>query len=311
MFNTNLIWTEKYRPRKLEDLILPAAIKERFAKDINAPLLLHGTAGTGKTSFAKILANPKNLKFINCSQNSSVEDVRNDLISFCSSASFSDDGKKFVVFDEFEGVSDQYFKALRGVMETYVKTTVFIATTNYINKIPDSVQSRFECLHFNFTEKDEREVKIGQMKRVRDILKMEGMTIENDALKALLQNCYPDMRRVINLLQSFNSKGIFNITANDVTKNVSDFSELFNRILTKQTNAELFSHIFKEYSNFADEVFISLGREFPKYLIEIGKGDMIGDVCVKIQEYVFQSRTSLDKVQELWCCIYSINKMLV
>lgn len=312
MFNKNLVWNAKYRPKKLEDLIVPAAIKERFSKAIDMPLLLHGSAGTGKTSFARILTNPKNLKFINCSKNSSVEDVRNELISFCSVASFLEDGKKFVVFDEFEGVSEQYFKALRGVMDDYMTTTVFIATTNYINKIPDSVKSRFELLHFNFTEKEEREVKLGQMKRVREILQMEGMSIDNDALIALLQNCYPDMRRVVNLLQGFNSKGILHITAKDVTKNVSDFSELFDKILSRISNADLFSYVHKELSNFVDEVFISLGNDFPKHLIEIGKGDVIGDVCVKIQEYTYQCRAaSIDKTLALYACVHLLNKMLI
>lgn len=305
----NNLWTEKYRPKKIEDIVLPQSVKNGF-KQTEMPILLHGTPGCGKTTYAKIIAMGRDAKFINCSVENSIDDLKEDLIRFCSTASLLNDTLKVVILDEFEGVSESYFKALRGVMETFSKTTTFIATTNYINKIPESIQSRFEKIHFYFTASEEKEVKNGYYKRLQYICQKEGLTITKDALISLIEQTYPDLRSAILKLQAFYQKGITDISIDNVHKSLSIFSDLFDLLFTSKNDADLFSHTFKEYSHIIDEVFFSLGREFPKYLIEKGKPNLIGDVCLIVQKYSYESKFSIDRCLSLWCCIYSLKELV-
>lgn len=307
--NINNAWVEKYRPKTLEDIILPNSIKTLFNNGIEQPILLYGSAGIGKTTFAKLLAKDSSYLFMNCGLETSIDVVRERLIDFCSTTTF-DDTRKVVIFDEFEGVSENFFKALRVVIEKYMKTTLFVATTNYITKLPESIQSRFEQINFNFTEKEEVEVMRGQLKRVAYICNEEGLTYDDDAIKALLRIHYPDMRSVISALQGLYTKGVRHIKLTDVKKSASIFSDLFEKIKTSTNDEELFSYVFKEYANSVDDVLFSLGREFPKYLIEIGKGAFIGDATVIVQKYSQDAKTSIDKPLCLWCCVHLLNKLI-
>jgi DNA polymerase III delta prime subunit len=306
---TNNLWTEKYRPKTLDDMILPSAVKTAFISNSQMPVLLYGSPGNGKTSLAKVLMRNRDSMFINCSVEPSVETLRTNLITFCSNASFMDEKLKIVIFDEFEGVSAEYFKALRGVMDTYSKTTTFIATTNYINKIPESVASRFEKIHFNFSDTEEKEVKKGYVKKIKMICVAEGLQIDDDALVYLLKHSYPDMRTVILKLQALKSRGLLHITLANASKNISLFSELFEKIFTETNDYNLFTYVLKEYGNSVDEVFYALGRDFPKLLVDKKLTHRIGDAALVVQNFAAQSKLGIDKAVSLWTCAYTLKEM--
>ena len=142
--------TEKLRPKKIEHMILPQRIRNVFSQGLQQNVLLAGSPGCGKSSMAKILMKDHPHLFINVSDESSVDTVRSKITDFCSTVSIMD-GKnaiKIVVLDEFDGASDQFYKALRGTIEKFAKGTRFIATCNYLNKLPDPIKSRFEIFDF-------------------------------------------------------------------------------------------------------------------------------------------------------------------
>jgi replication factor C small subunit len=112
------LWTERYRPSKLDELILPDRISRKLENGLYMNFLFYGSPGTGKTSTAKVLAGDNPYMYINCSVETGVDTVRTKIMEFCSTLSVMDGQKKLkvVILDEFDGVSDQYMKALRGTI---------------------------------------------------------------------------------------------------------------------------------------------------------------------------------------------------
>jgi DNA polymerase III delta prime subunit len=152
----DILLTEKYRPATLEDLIIPDRIRTKLNDGVYQHLLFYGSPGTGKTSAAKALCNQfgHEYRYINASDETSVDVIREKITKFCTTASLTSlEGKmKVVILDEIDGVSDQFNKALKATMDTFSKNTRFIATTNHINKIPEAVLSRFEQINFDFSK---------------------------------------------------------------------------------------------------------------------------------------------------------------
>ena len=110
-----------------------------------------------------------------------------------------------------DGVSLQFFKALRGTIENFSKHVRFIATCNYINKVPPEIKSRFETITFDFLKDDEMEIKKGYMLRLHHICKAENLVIEKEALWTLVERTFPDMRTMINKIQGFKVEGLANV----------------------------------------------------------------------------------------------------
>ena len=167
------LFTEKYRPKNLQDLILPERVMSKFKDGLSQNMLLAGSPGTGKTSTAKAIVQQFDLPYlyINASTDTSVDVIRTRITDFCSTMSILDDRDKFkvVILDEVDGVSDQFFKALRATMETFASNSRFIATCNYINKLPDPILSRFEVINFDFDKEEESELTKKYIRRVYDI----------------------------------------------------------------------------------------------------------------------------------------------
>ena len=153
--------------------------------------------------------------FINVSDESSVDTVRSKITDFCSTVSIMD-GKnaiKIVVLDEFDGASDQFYKALRGTIEKFAKGTRFIATCNYLNKLPDPIKSRFEIFDFDPIDKEEeREIQEEWNKRVKLILEKMEIGISEKALSDFSNKYFPDMRSALNTIQRWMIEGISEIS---------------------------------------------------------------------------------------------------
>lgn len=197
---SHTIWNEKYRPQTLETYIGNDTIRETFAQYISSNdiphLLLHGDAGIGKTTIAKILANSianNNYIYINASDENSVDIVRDKIKQFASSIGFG--GIKIIILDECDYMTPNAQAALRNIMETFSKTTRFILTCNYVDRIIDPIQSR--CQIFNLVAPSKKEV----AQHLVSILEKESVTYSKEDLVALLNVTYPDIRRTINTAQ--------------------------------------------------------------------------------------------------------------
>jgi len=310
-----LLWTERYRPSTLDELIVPSRVNNKLQNGVYQNLLFHGSPGSGKTSSARILAADHPHMYINCSSETGVDVVRTKITEFCSTLSVIDGRKKLkiVILDEFDGVSDQYMKALRGTIEQFEKTARFIATCNYFNKIPDNIQSRFECINFDFSEDEEREIEKSYFKRVYEIIKTEGMDIEKDALIELVRRKFPDLRSIINTLQGYKAEGKTKICLDDVKKFHGVFKDLYEHIFSPGNDSiKNYKYLVSTYSNRVDDIIKALGTDFIEY-IQMEKPHImhkVGEICYEVNKHSYESRFVIDQVITMLSLVYRIQTII-
>jgi replication factor C small subunit len=310
------LFTEKYRPKNLEDLILPERVMSKFENGLTQNMLLAGSPGTGKTSTAKAIVNQFGYPYlyINASTDTSVDVIRTRITDFCSTMSILDDQGKFkvVILDEVDGVSDQFFKALRATMEQFASNSRFIATCNYVNKIPDPILSRFEVINFDFDKAEENELTKKYIRRVYDICGKEGMTIEKPALVEFVKRNFPDLRTTLNKLQGYKTQGTQNITIDDVKKFNSVYKDMFDLIFNQMDPVVNYKYIVGEYSNRVDDVLQTLGQEFIEY-IQTEKPQNarhIPQIAICVAEHQAQRTLVIDPVITLLSCVYKIQTIV-
>lgn len=205
----HILWVEKYRPKTIEECILPDALKSIF-KGIVASgdiphLLLCGTAGTGKTTVARALCNELDATYIliNASDDRNIDTLRTTVKQFASAISF--DGKRrVVILDEADYLNPQSFQpALRSVMEEFSKNCSFILTCNYKNKLIDPIHSRCAVKEFKINKDDRKKIIEQIYKRAVQILDAESVEYDGKVLANVVVKYFPDFRRILNELQSF------------------------------------------------------------------------------------------------------------
>lgn len=310
------LFTEKYRPKDLSSLILPNRVMNKFKDGLTQNMLFAGSPGTGKTSTAKAIVQQWDLPYlyINASTDTSVDVIRTRITDFCSTMSILDDRNKFkvVILDEVDGVSDQFFKALRATMETFASNSRFIATCNYINKLPDPILSRFELINFDFDKAEESELTKKYIKRVYEICKNEGLTIEKDALVEFVRRNFPDLRSTLNKLQGYKTQGTTNITIDDVKKFNSVYKDVFELIFNEIDPIKNYQYLVGEYSNRVDDVLQTLGEEFIEY-IQAEKPNAIKHVpqiAITVAEHQAQRNQVIDQVITLLSCVYKLQEIV-
>ena len=316
MKSIHQLFTEKYRPKNLEELILPARVMNKFKDGLVQNMLFAGSPGTGKTSTAKALVNQFELPYlyINASTDTSVEVIRTRIIDFCSTISIMDKPGMFkvVILDEVDGVSDQFFKALRATMETFASNSRFIATCNYINKIPDPILSRFEVINFDFDKEEESELTKKYIKRVYEICGKEGMTIDKAALVEFVRRNFPDLRSTLNKLQGYKTQGNIDITVEDVKKFNSVYKDIFELIFKETDPAKNYQYMVSNYANKVDEVLQTLGEEFVEY-IQQEKSQYVKNIpqiIITVAKHQAQRVHVIDPVITMLSCIYEIQTII-
>lgn len=309
------LFTEKFRPKKLSQLIAPPRIKNELSKGLIQNLLLHSGPGTGKTSTLFVLAKEHPYLYINASQEGGIDTIREKISRFVSSTSLLDGREqlKCVILDELDGASDEFFKALRAVMEKYSNIARFIASANYTQKIPDAIQSRFNMVSYDpINNEEEQLVFAAYIKRIKAILDATKIEYTDAVVEKLVSTDFPDMRRIHNKLQSLYLRGVKKLDENTLSS-VFNFSDLFEQCLKPSDKpAENYKLLMGEYANRVDEALISLGKEFPQYIKTNvpDKENKIPSIIISVADYQYQKAFTIDPLLSLIACVYKLQTIL-
>jgi DNA polymerase III delta prime subunit len=211
------LWVERYRPNKLEDYVGNEHLKSKVAGYLETGdiphLLLHGKAGGGKTTLAKLIVNSVDCDYmiINASDENNVETVRNKVKGFASTMGFKP--FKIIVLDECDYMTASGQSILRNLMETFSKHCRFILTCNYVEKVIDPIQSR--CQTFQIVPPTKKDVAI----QISKMLQNEGIKFEIKDLVPIIDSAYPDIRKVINTCQLNSIKGELKVDTQNLLEN--------------------------------------------------------------------------------------------
>jgi len=238
---TNALWCEKYRPKTVDECILPDNLKKTFREIVSSGeipnMLFSGTAGLGKTTVAKAICNELDLDYImiNASENGNIDTLRTKIKQFASSISLSG-GYKVVILDEADYLNAQSTQpALRGFIEEFSNNCRFILTCNFKNRIIEPLHSRCGVYEFNTSKKDMAKLGVQFLKRLHHIFTEEGVEVSaaNEELAELIMRHSPDWRRIINECQRHSVGGVLSLDV--LSKGTSEqFSLLFDFLKNKE-----------------------------------------------------------------------------
>ena len=213
--NTDFLWVEQYRPKTIDDCILPDSLKSLFSAFVKkgeiSNMLFSGTAGIGKTTVAKALCNQMNCDWImiNGSEEGGIDVLRNKIKNFASTVSFNTESKhKVVIIDEADYMNAESVQpALRNFIETFYKNCRFILTCNYPYKFIEPLRSRFTQIDFKIVNGQKVKTATSFLNRLGKILDEQEVSYDKKVLAELIQKHYPDFRKTINELQRYSVNG--------------------------------------------------------------------------------------------------------
>ena len=300
----HILWVEKYRPAKVEDCILPDAIKKTFQEYVNRKeipnLLLSGSAGVGKTTIAKALCEEVGCDYlvINGSDENGVDTIRVKIKSYASSMSLMG-GRKVIILDEADYLTPNAQAILRASIEEFSGNCSFIFTCNFKNRIIDPIHSR--CTVVDFKINGSKAKMASQFfKRVEWILEQEGVTYDKPVVAEIITKYFPDNRRILNELQRYSVGGTID---KGLLASVSDvqLTELINSLKGKD-----FAGTRKWVTNNLDNDPVRIFRTMYDKLYEVLKPNSVPQMVLILAKYQYQAAFAADHEINLMACLTEI-----
>ena len=305
---SELSWVEKYRPKKLNEMVLDEKIREVMQGFIDkgtiGNFLLAGRAGLGKTVLARVLVNELNatLLYVNASVENNVDMVRTKIKDFCDSVAL--DGIKIVILDESDaltgsgngggpGGGSSAQAALRNIIEEASDDTRFILTCNYLNKIIEPIQSRCTPIKLKFTVND-------VLKRCIEILSKEKIKFDEDSLvefsQEIIKKKMPDIRTIINCLEQWSINGTLE---NKGTTDAGQIDKILDFIFQEKNARKIREYLIQHEDLFSSDYEMLMSELFGKY-------DEDGKKQLMIAECLYRQAICLDKEVQAAACIIQL-----
>lgn len=297
---TSSDWGLKYRPSKIEDLILPKRFKNLFEDIIRkgemVNLLFSGNAGCGKTSLAFILADTLDYDtlYLNMSKDTSIDVLRNDIAVFGHTVALNGN-RKLVICDECEKASPNLKEALKAEIESLSENVSFIFITNHVNMMTEALMSRLQHIEFSFTEEESKEMKTAIYKRVIEILKLNNAEYEQKAVQIIVNKQFPDFRSILNRCQCLSNQKA--LTVENVEKSISVNTDEFFKILKEGKFKELRQYISNININaqvFYSELFKDIEKHYEK--------GQLAQAIIILSKYSYESAFVIDHQLNITAC---------
>ncbi len=297
-----ILWTEKYRPKTVEDCILPDAIKTTFQEYVKSGhipnLLLSGSAGVGKTTIAKAICNEVGCDFlvINGSDERGIGTMQNAVKNYATSVSLSG-GRKVVIIDEADNLTADAQKALRGMIEEVSSNCSFIFTCNQKNRIIEPIHSRCAVVDFKIQNGQKAKMATQFFKRIEWILQQENITFDKEVVAALITKHFPDNRRILNELQRYSASGI-------IDKGIlTSVVEIQLQELIKSIKEKDFGSMRKWVTQNLDNDSSRIFRKIYDGLYDYLKPNSIPNAVLIIARYQYQAAFVADQEINLVACL--------
>ena len=305
---SDFLWVEKYRPKTIEECILPSNIKETFRQFLNKGeipnLLLTGPAGVGKTTVAKALCEQLECDYIlinGSDEGRFLDTVRGQAKNFASTMSLSaSSNHKVIIIDEADNTTHDVQLLLRSNIEAFHKNCRFIFTCNYKNKIIEPLHSRCSVVEFSIKGKEKAEIQVSFFERIVRILEGEGVDFDKKVLAQLINKHFPDWRRVLNELQRYSVGGTIDSAI------LVEFSDVKVDDLIKTLRAKDFPGVRKwVVSNLDNDPAVLLRRLYDG-LYQTLDGPSIAAAVLIIAKYQYQIAFVADQEINLMAALTEI-----
>ena len=304
----DFLWVEKYRPKTIDECILPESIKKTFREFLNKGeipnLLLTGPAGVGKTTVAKALCEQLECDYIlinGSDEGRFLDTVRGQAKNFASTMSLLPSSKhKVIIIDEADNTTHDVQLLLRSNIEAFHKNCRFIFTCNYKNKIIQPLHSRCSVVEFSIKGQQKAAIQVAFFERIVGILEREGIEFDKKVLLQLINKHFPDWRRVLNELQRYSIGGIIDSAV------LAEFSDVKVDDLIKTLGKKDFSGVRKWVNDNLDNDPAVLLRRLYDGLSSSLEGPSIAAAVLIIAKYQYQIAFVADQEINLLACLTEI-----
>lgn len=303
----SLLWVEKYRPKTIEDCILPESIKKTLRDVVSQNkipnLMFTGTSGIGKTTAARAICNETQADYLiinGSDEGRMIDTLRTKLTQFCSTISLSG-SRKVVIIDEADYMNaDSVQPAMRNFTERFADNCSFIFTCNYKNRIIEPIHSRCAVIDFSLKNGEKQVIAARFMKRVEGILSDESIDYDKEVIAKLVLKHFPDFRRVLNELQRYSTSGEIN---SGVLANIKEMNlkELIDSLREKN-----FSKMRQWVVANVDNDPATVYRKIYDELYNVVDKGSIPQAVLTIAEYQYKSAFVADQEINLVACLVEL-----